>query len=175
MSVGVRQYLSHSVTVTGLVVHPGTRFLRREQVPLYVVLAESQLRNDGGRVVIMRARLARTASRLERSGDSESERSIRRRDHGNEPSAGVLLHRRTHQLSRAESLSARHHPASGDSRRRRHHSTGKPRRDLARRRRSPPGDNSVQHQADQVRRGGRSQTSARRSHRSRALTPKSHN
>ncbi len=54
VSVGVRQYTSHSVTVTGLVVHPGTRFLRREQVPLYVVLAESQLRNDGGRIVLMR-------------------------------------------------------------------------------------------------------------------------
>jgi protein involved in polysaccharide export with SLBB domain len=55
VSVGVRQYLSHSVTVTGLVVTPGTRFLRREMVPLYVVLAESQLRNDGNRVVILRA------------------------------------------------------------------------------------------------------------------------
>ena len=54
VSVGVRQYASHSVTVTGLVVHPGTRFLRREEAPLYVVLAESQLRNDGGRVVILR-------------------------------------------------------------------------------------------------------------------------
>lgn len=54
ISVGVRQYLSHSVMVTGLVVNPGTRFLRRENVPLYVVLAESQLRNDGGRVVILR-------------------------------------------------------------------------------------------------------------------------
>jgi len=54
VSVGVRQYLSHSVTVTGLVVNPGIRFLRREMVPLYVVLAESQLRNDGGRVVILR-------------------------------------------------------------------------------------------------------------------------
>lgn len=55
VSVAVRQYLSHSVTVTGLVIHPGTRFLRRERVPLYVVLAESQLRNDGGRVAILRA------------------------------------------------------------------------------------------------------------------------
>ena len=54
VSVGVRQYLSHSVMVTGLVIHPGTRFLRRERVPLYVVLAESQLRNDGGRVTILR-------------------------------------------------------------------------------------------------------------------------
>ncbi len=55
VSVGVRQYLSHSVMVTGLVVNPGTRFLRREMVPLYVVLAESQLRSDSGRVMIMRA------------------------------------------------------------------------------------------------------------------------
>lgn len=54
ISVGVRQYLSHAVTVTGLVIHPGTRFLRREAMPLYVVLADSQLRNDGGQVVIMR-------------------------------------------------------------------------------------------------------------------------
>jgi len=54
VSVGVRQYVSHSVMVTGLVVNPGTRFLRREMVPLYVILAESQLRNDGGRVVILR-------------------------------------------------------------------------------------------------------------------------
>ena len=54
VSVGVRQYASHSVSVTGLVIHPGTRFLRREEVPLYVVLAESQLRNDGGRVELRR-------------------------------------------------------------------------------------------------------------------------
>ncbi|HEU4933671.1 MAG TPA: polysaccharide biosynthesis/export family protein [Pyrinomonadaceae bacterium] len=57
VSVGVRQYLSHSITVTGLVNMPGTRFLRRERVPLYVVLSESQLRNDGARVVIMRGGL----------------------------------------------------------------------------------------------------------------------
>ena len=55
VAVNVRQYISHSVTVTGLVVNPGTRFLRREMVPLYVVLSESQLRNDSARVVIMRA------------------------------------------------------------------------------------------------------------------------
>ena len=54
VSVGVRQYLSHSVAVTGLVASQGTRFLRREMVPLYVVLAESQLRNDAARVSILR-------------------------------------------------------------------------------------------------------------------------
>src|SRR5262245_54399281 len=54
ISVGVRQYVSHTVLVTGLVTSPGTRVLRREAVPLYVILAESQLRNDAGSVVIMR-------------------------------------------------------------------------------------------------------------------------
>ncbi len=55
VSVTVRQYASHTVTVTGLVASPGTRFLRREAVPLYVLLSESQLRNDAGRVMILRA------------------------------------------------------------------------------------------------------------------------
>lgn len=54
ISVGVRQYVSHSVVINGLVASPGARILRREAVPLYVVLAESQLRNDAGRAVIMR-------------------------------------------------------------------------------------------------------------------------
>jgi protein involved in polysaccharide export with SLBB domain len=71
VSVGVRQYVSHSVMVTGLVVNPGTRFLRREMVPLYVVLAESQLRNDGGRVVILRG------GTPERSSHSKPDGAVR--------------------------------------------------------------------------------------------------
>lgn len=54
VSVGVRQYASHSVIVTGLVTHPGAKFLRREAVPLYVVMAEAQVRNDASRITIMR-------------------------------------------------------------------------------------------------------------------------
>ena len=54
VSVGVRQYASHSVMVTGLVTHPGAKFLRREAVPLYVVMAEAQVRNDASRITIMR-------------------------------------------------------------------------------------------------------------------------
>ena len=54
VSVGIRQYNSHTVLVTGLVASPGDRVLRREEVPLYVILAESQLRNDAASVVIMR-------------------------------------------------------------------------------------------------------------------------
>ena len=55
VSVGVRQYASHNVNITGLVNIPGTKFLRREAVPLYVILAESQARQDAGRVAIIRA------------------------------------------------------------------------------------------------------------------------
>jgi protein involved in polysaccharide export with SLBB domain len=80
VSVGVRQYLSHSITVTGLVSNPGTRFLRREMVPLYVVLAEAQLRNDGGRVVIRRF------------CDAKSKCSVWRCNYGEWPAPGVLLH-----------------------------------------------------------------------------------
>ncbi len=56
VSVGVRQYASHSVTITGLVNHPGPKFLRREAVPLYVIMAEAQARLDAGRITIMRTR-----------------------------------------------------------------------------------------------------------------------
>lgn len=58
ISVGVRQFASHRVVVTGLVVNSGTRFLRREAVPLYVILAEVQSRLDAGRATIMRAGVA---------------------------------------------------------------------------------------------------------------------
>ncbi|MBA3768330.1 MAG: hypothetical protein H0W99_15395, partial [Acidobacteria bacterium] len=53
--VSVREYGSHNVIVTGLVNDPGTKFLRREAVPLYVLLAEAQPRTEAGRATIMRA------------------------------------------------------------------------------------------------------------------------
>ena len=52
--VGVREYASHNVIITGLVRDPGTKALRREAVPLYVILAEAQLRSDAARAIIMR-------------------------------------------------------------------------------------------------------------------------
>ncbi|HLE61912.1 MAG TPA: tetratricopeptide repeat protein [Pyrinomonadaceae bacterium] len=55
VSVGIRQYSSHAVIVTGLVATPGTRFLRREAIPLYVIMAEVQPRLDAGRITILRA------------------------------------------------------------------------------------------------------------------------
>ncbi|HKP45167.1 MAG TPA: polysaccharide biosynthesis/export family protein [Pyrinomonadaceae bacterium] len=54
VSVGVRQYGSHSVVVTGLAQSPGAKILRREAVPLYVLLAEIQPRLDAARAVVMR-------------------------------------------------------------------------------------------------------------------------
>jgi polysaccharide biosynthesis/export protein len=53
--VGVRDYSSHVVIVSGLVNYPGRKILQREAVPLYVIAAEAQLRPDAGRAVIMRA------------------------------------------------------------------------------------------------------------------------
>ena len=44
--VGVREYASHTVIVSGLVNDPGTKILRREAVPLYVVVADAQPRNE---------------------------------------------------------------------------------------------------------------------------------
>lgn len=61
VSVGVRQYASHSVIVTGLVNNPGAKFLRREAVPLYVIMAEAQARPEAGKVAIMRTGLSGVA------------------------------------------------------------------------------------------------------------------
>jgi polysaccharide export outer membrane protein len=58
VSVSVRQFASHTVIITGLVGNPGTKALRREAVPLYVLLAEAQPRVDAARVVIMRSGVA---------------------------------------------------------------------------------------------------------------------
>jgi protein involved in polysaccharide export with SLBB domain len=55
VAVAVRQYGSHTVIITGLVGSPGTKILRREAVPLYVLLAEVQPRLDAARAAIMRA------------------------------------------------------------------------------------------------------------------------
>jgi len=52
--VSVRDYASHNVIVTGLVQEPGTKILRREAVPLYVLLAQAQPRPEAGRATIMR-------------------------------------------------------------------------------------------------------------------------
>src|SRR5205085_6736695 len=52
-NVTVRDYTSHTVHVSGLVDQPGAKVLRREAVPLYVVLSEALPRADAGRAVII--------------------------------------------------------------------------------------------------------------------------
>jgi protein involved in polysaccharide export with SLBB domain len=49
----VREFASHTATVSGLVDHPGAKVLRREAVPLYVVLSEANPRAEAGRAVII--------------------------------------------------------------------------------------------------------------------------
>jgi hypothetical protein len=51
--VSVREYASHAVLVSGMVGDPGTKILRREAVPLYVVLAEAQPHPEAGRAIII--------------------------------------------------------------------------------------------------------------------------
>ncbi|MCU1264768.1 MAG: polysaccharide biosynthesis/export family protein [Acidobacteria bacterium] len=55
VAVKVRDYSSHSVIVTGFVLDPGARFLRREATPLYVVLAEARPRSEALKATITRA------------------------------------------------------------------------------------------------------------------------
>lgn len=51
--VSVREYASHAVLVSGLVNDPGTKILRREAIPLYVIIAEAQPKTEAGRAVII--------------------------------------------------------------------------------------------------------------------------
>jgi protein involved in polysaccharide export with SLBB domain/tetratricopeptide (TPR) repeat protein len=52
--VGVRDYASHTILVSGLVKDSGTRFLRREAIPLYVVVADAQPLPEAARVTVVR-------------------------------------------------------------------------------------------------------------------------
>ena len=51
--VGVREYTSHNVIVSGLVHDPGTKVLRREAVPLYVIIADAQPRPEAEEVRVV--------------------------------------------------------------------------------------------------------------------------
>lgn len=52
--VKVRDYASHNVIITGLVADPGAKFLRREALPLYVLLVEAQPRPEAIAATITR-------------------------------------------------------------------------------------------------------------------------
>ena len=54
VTVTVRDYASHSVTVNGFVAAPGKKILRREAVPLYALLAEALVLPEAARATITR-------------------------------------------------------------------------------------------------------------------------
>ena len=54
VSVGVRDYASHTILVSGLVKDSGTKVLRREAIPLYVVVADAQPLPEAARVTVVR-------------------------------------------------------------------------------------------------------------------------
>jgi tetratricopeptide (TPR) repeat protein/protein involved in polysaccharide export with SLBB domain len=56
IAVGVRDYASHAIIVSGMVKEAGTRILQREGVPLYVIIAYAQpLPGAGQALVVSRA------------------------------------------------------------------------------------------------------------------------
>ena len=54
VSVAVRDYASHTVLVSGLVKDSGTKILRREAIPLYVVVADAQPLPEAARATLVR-------------------------------------------------------------------------------------------------------------------------
>ena len=60
VSVGVRDYASHTILVSGLVKDAGTKILRREAIPLYVVVADAQPLREAARVSVVRSDSNRT-------------------------------------------------------------------------------------------------------------------
>lgn len=60
VSVGVRDYASHTILVSGLVKDSGTKILRREAIPLYVVVADAQPLPEAGRVIVVRSEANQT-------------------------------------------------------------------------------------------------------------------
>lgn len=54
IAVTIRDYASHTVSVLGLVEKPGTKALRREAIPLYVILAEAVPQQTANKITIMR-------------------------------------------------------------------------------------------------------------------------
>lgn len=52
--VNVRDYASHTLTISGFVAAPGTKILRREAMPLYTMLAEALILPEAARATITR-------------------------------------------------------------------------------------------------------------------------
>ena len=54
VSVGIQEYLSHAIIVSGSVKDPGTKLLRREAIPLYVVIADAQPTPEAARATLIK-------------------------------------------------------------------------------------------------------------------------
>jgi polysaccharide export outer membrane protein len=54
VSIGIREYVSHAILVSGLVKDPGTKILQREAIPLAAVVADAQPLPEAGRVTVVR-------------------------------------------------------------------------------------------------------------------------
>ena len=52
VAVGVREYASHAIIVSGMVREAGTKILQREGVPLYVIIAHAQPLAGAGQAVV---------------------------------------------------------------------------------------------------------------------------
>lgn len=77
--VGVREYSSHTVLVSGLVKEPGTKVLRREAIPLYVVLADAQTLPEAGQATVKSQHTSKTIN-VELADSSAMELLIRSGD-----------------------------------------------------------------------------------------------
>jgi len=54
IAIEVRDYASHTILVSGLVQDPGTKILKREAIPLFVVVADAQPLPEASRVTVRR-------------------------------------------------------------------------------------------------------------------------
>jgi polysaccharide biosynthesis/export protein len=58
--ISVRDYASHRILVSGLVKDSGTKILRREAIPLYVVIADAQPLPEAARATVVRSESSET-------------------------------------------------------------------------------------------------------------------
>lgn len=90
VSVGVRDYASHTILVSGLVKDSGTKILRREAIPLYVVVADAQPLPEAAIVTVLRNE-SNEAFEIELSQPAEMNLLVR-------PGDVITLHANTTQF-----------------------------------------------------------------------------
>ncbi len=62
VAVGVREYASHAIIVSGMVKDAGTKILQREGVPLYVIIAHAQPLPGAGQALVVSRTTGRTTA-----------------------------------------------------------------------------------------------------------------